>query len=339
METLLGAEPRFRGGLRKVADGVHAWIQPNGSWGESNAALIVGDGESLLIDTLWTPDLTARMLERMKRHTAGAPITRLVNTHADGDHWWGNQHLAGKEIVATEAASEEMGELSPDKLLRLRHTGEAFARGGRLRLPYPGRSWASSLGRLLEEMLGAYDFSGISLTPPTRTFSGTLELDVGGRRVELIEVGPAHTFGDAIVHVPDAGVVIAADILFIGVTPVMWAGPVDNWIAAIDRILELEPAVIVPGHGPPTDVAGARLLQRYWRYVDAAARRRFAAGRSPREAAAEVLQGEEFRDGPFAEWDNPERLAINMHTIRRGEAKRIGVPERLRVVADAGALT
>lgn len=338
MDTLLGAEPRFRGGLRKVADGVHAWLQPNGSWGESNGVLIVGEGESLLIDTLWTPGLTARMLERMKRHTRRAPIGRLVNTHADGDHWWGNQHLAGTEIVATDAAAEEMGELSPEALTRLKRTGEGLARGGRLPIPFPGHSRAASLASLVEGMLGVYDFSGIDLTPPTRTFSGELELDAGGRRVELIEVGPAHTFGDAIVNVPDVALVVAADILFIGATPVMWAGPVDNWIAAIDRILELDPAVIVPGHGPPTDAAGARLVQDYWRYVDAAARRRFAAGESPRQAAASVLESDEFRSGPFAGWESPERLAINMHTIRRGDPRRIGVPERLRVLSDTGTL-
>lgn len=53
-------------------------------------------------------------------------------------------------------------------------------------------------------LLAPFEFGGIELTPPTRMFEGTLQLDVGGRWVELIEVGPAHTPGDAIVHVPDA---------------------------------------------------------------------------------------------------------------------------------------
>jgi glyoxylase-like metal-dependent hydrolase (beta-lactamase superfamily II) len=339
METLLGSEPRFKGGLRKVEDGVYAWLQPNGSWGESNAALIVGDGESLLVDTLWTPPLTERMLEAMKRHTARAPITRVVNTHADGDHWWGNQNLAGVEIVATAAAAQEMEELSPEAVTKLQGAADTLGLSDRLPLRIPGRSQVSGLSRLVRDMLGAYDFSGIELTPPTRTFSGTLELDVGGRRVEVIEVGPAHTFGDAIVHVPDVNVVVAADILFIGVTPVMWAGPVDNWIAAIDRILALEPSAIVPGHGPLTNPKGVERLRDYWRYVDAAARRRFAAGESARAAAAAMLGSEEFQSKPFATWDNPERLAINMHTIRRGQPKPVSGPQRLRVMADAGSLS
>jgi cyclase len=66
------------------------------------------------------------------------------------------------------------------------------------------------------------------VTPPTRTFTDRLDVTVGDRRVELIEVGPAHTDGDVIVHVPDAGVVYAGDILFIGGHPIMWTGPVHN---------------------------------------------------------------------------------------------------------------
>ena len=98
-------------------------------------------------------------------------------------------------------------------------------------------------------MLGAYDFRGIELTPPTLTFDGSLELDVGGRAVHIIEVGPAHTEGDAIVHVPDARVVFAADVMFVGVTPIMWVGPASNWREALDRIILLDPEKVVPGTG------------------------------------------------------------------------------------------
>ena len=64
--------------------------------------------------------------------------------------------------------------------------------------------------------------------------------------MRLIEVGPAHTPGDLIVWVPDANVAIAADILFIGVTPIMWAGPVDGWVAALERLLELGRGAVRP---------------------------------------------------------------------------------------------
>jgi glyoxylase-like metal-dependent hydrolase (beta-lactamase superfamily II) len=86
----------------------------------------------------------------------------------------------------------------------------------------------SVVGRFVGEALGPFSFREVRLRRPDRTFRGELALEVGGREVRLIEVGPAHTPGDLIVHVPDARVVFAGDILFIGVTPVMWAGPVER---------------------------------------------------------------------------------------------------------------
>ena len=59
------------------------------------------------------------------------------------------------------------------------------------------------MGELFRSFFGEFDFTGIEPTPPTRTFDGRLDLEVGGRPIELIEVGPAHTKGDVLVHSPD----------------------------------------------------------------------------------------------------------------------------------------
>lgn len=100
--SLMGATARFSGGLRDLGSGTYAWLQPNGEVGESNAGLVVGDGESVLIDTLWDLRLTRRLLAAAAEPTRDAPITMLINTHGDGDHCWGNQLLRGAEIVAVE---------------------------------------------------------------------------------------------------------------------------------------------------------------------------------------------------------------------------------------------
>ncbi len=90
--TPLGNPVAFDGGLVEIGARTWAWIQPNGGLGESNAGLVVGDGEALLVDTLWDENLTAAMLSAMEPVTAaaGAPIGQLFNTHGDGDHWYGN---------------------------------------------------------------------------------------------------------------------------------------------------------------------------------------------------------------------------------------------------------
>jgi glyoxylase-like metal-dependent hydrolase (beta-lactamase superfamily II) len=177
-------------------------------------------------------------------------------------------------------------------------------------------------------MLRPYEFGGIRVTPPTRVFDGKLNLDVGGRRVELIEVGPAHTPGDLIVHVPDARVVFAGDLLFVGVTPIMWVGPVENWVAGLDRIIELDPRVVVPGHGPVTDVNGVRQMRSYWELVLPAAR----AG----QGAAEILRS---LPPEFAGWDNPERIAVSAAIIARSvQGARVPDRVRMRLIAQMGTL-
>jgi cyclase len=146
------------------------------------------------------------------------------------------------------------------------------------------------------------------------------------------------------VHAPDARVVFAADVAFVGSTPVMWVpthpGPVERWLRALDTVEALEPRVVVPGHGPVTDVAGLAPLREYWSYLDGVARRRLAAGASPRVVAREVVTSTDYAAQPFGRWDCPERAVINVHTIdrhRRGAGAPRG-PAVVGILAAVGRL-
>ncbi len=352
--NLLGAPARYPRGLNDLGGGLHAWLQPNGGLGESNAGLVVGEGESLLVDTLWDLTLTRRMLDAMAEPTRLAPIRRLVNTHGDGDHCWGNQLLAGAEIIATSATAQDMMAEDPKAISLMRSAGGPIGsladRAGALtrrlsthpatRLVTAGADTAAGLSDFTAQ-LQPFDFSGITLTPPTRTFAGTLELQVGGRPVRLIEVGPAHTPGDLIVHVSDASVVFAADLLFVGVTPIMWVGPVERWIAGLDRITELQPRRVIPGHGPVSDLSAVRAMRDYWVFVAAEVRQRVATGMSAQDAAAGILSSSEFAAQPFGHWDTPERIVVNAGAIARsdrGETGRMSSQERIRLLAAMGKL-
>lgn len=156
--------------LTEVGDGCHGYLQGNGGWGWSNAGLIVGDGASLLVDTLFDPQLTAAMLDTMSPLTRFAPIDTLVNTHANGDHCYGNQLVDGATIVASAATAEEMPGVPPAMM------------AGLIAAP-------SEVGELFRSFFGDFNFEGIKLRLPDQTFSGRLSIDVGGRSVELIEVG------------------------------------------------------------------------------------------------------------------------------------------------------
>jgi cyclase len=310
--TLQGAEPRFEGGLHEVAPGCFAWLQPNGAWGEANAGLVVGEGSSLLIDTLWDQLLAREMLHAMEPHLAGAPVELVVNTHSDGDHWWGNAEApAEADILTSQASLDTMREEAPPTALdRMRRLT-----GVTRHVPGVVPGGIGPMGRYVSAMLAPFDFGGVTTRLPDRAFSGRSVEQVGGREVELIEVGPAHTPGDLVVFVPDARVVFAADILFLGSTPVMWQGPLENWLAALELLLGLEADVFVPGHGPVGGRAEIEQLRDYWNWLDAGVREAFERGLSAPEAARELAADPGFER--FRGWECPERMLISVTTLHR----------------------
>lgn len=283
-------------GLHPLAQGAYAWLAQQGSWGWSNAGLIVDGEESLLVDTLYDLQLTGEMLRKMR---AAEPLARdigtLVNTHANGDHCHGNELVQGARIIASSASALEMNDLPPDAMAAIMASA-----------PQMG-----ALGEYFLHCFGSFRFDGIQFTPPTHTFDGEMDLRVGDKPVHLIEVGPAHTRGDILVHSPDDRVVFTGDILFIESTPVMWQGPVENWIDACLLIEDMDVDLIVPGHGPITDKHGVVHVRRYLQFVRDEARARYDAGMSAFEAARDIELAE------YSAWSEPERIAVNVDTLYR----------------------
>jgi cyclase len=286
----------YERGLHELGDGLYAYLQPDGGWGWSNAGLVTAQDTSLLVDTLFDLKLTRDMLDAMAPVTDRSPIGQAFNTHGNGDHWFGNDLLPdGIPIVASAAAIEDMRAAPP----------------AAVNLLFNELDLGPEFDAFAERAMRRFDFASVTERLPTESFSGRHELEVGDRRVHLIELGPAHTLGDTIAHVPDAGVVFTGDLLFIEGTPIMWNGPVANWLTACDRILELGARVIVPGHGPVTDESGVRDVQRYLTYVRDEAKARFDAGMDE-TAAADDIDLTDFRD-----WGDPERIAVNVGTVYR----------------------
>jgi glyoxylase-like metal-dependent hydrolase (beta-lactamase superfamily II) len=287
---------QYTKGLHDIDNGIYAYLQPDGSWGWSNAGLIVDGDQALLVDTLFDLKLTEAMLSEMRRATAAAElINTLINTHANGDHCWGNQLVEGAEVITSRSSAEEMAEVPAAMLAQAMQMAPDMG----------------ALGAYLLRIFGDFDFDGIGLVAPTRTFDGELTLHVGDKQVQLTEVGPAHTRGDILVHLPQDRVVFTGDILFINGHPIVWAGPVSNWIKACDRIMEMDVDVIVPGHGPITDKQGVAQVKDYLAYISAEARRHFDAGLSAMEAARAISLD------AYASWTDAERMVVNVDTLYR----------------------
>jgi len=279
--------------LRHIANDVYACLQADRGLGTSNSGLI-NRGGGLVIDTFWDLPHTRQLIDTYAR-VWKAPARRVVNTHHNGDHCWGNQLFPGAEIIGHRLCAAAFTKERPEALQMLRNaTGSA-----------------DPAVAALAKAFADWDFSGIELTPPTRLIDDRLALDLDGIRAELLYVGPAHTAGDVIVHLPEQRVVFTGDILFRLCTPIGWEGTFDRWTAALDDIIALRPDVIVPGHGPLCGVEGPREMKAYLTYVRAESKRFFDAGLPALEAAKRI------DPGPYASWTEPQRIIFNVERAYR----------------------
>lgn len=366
--TLLGAQPRFQRGWQQVATGVMAYLQPNGDWGESNAGAVFAGDECLIIDTLYDEVLTGRMLAELP-----ARSTALVNTHGDFDHVGGNALLKGKPSYATAAAIHQVkrdlpqtlallsaatevavqtsslaGQVaqSSGSLKRLSETPIAKAAAkGAARLPGQGVSAVNAGPAYVHRMLSPFSLRKASHCPANEEVVGKKTIGVGGRAVELIEIGAAHSPGDLIVSVPDARVVFAGDLMFSGVTPISWSGPVSSLLGGLQTIRNYNPITVVPGHGPLCDLSDVRLNEDYWRWVDevATANSQKPGGRkrSLFDVSKALLLSGEFAGLPWGQWDSAERILVNLMMVQRsseGQPMHVTSAQKLKILFDLGRL-
>jgi cyclase len=203
--------------LREVGEGVWAAIVDDDLPAVGNAAIVDLGDETLVFDTTLSLQLAERLREDARRVTGRDPSI-LVNSHWHGDHMLGNQAFTGIRIVATRRTKELIETVGAE---RLEASKEAF----REETP---------------ELLA------IVLTPPTETFDDVLDLG----RAELLTYGGGHTESDAFVWVPDAGVLLAADLVVIDSHAWVGDGDAASWRQILIALETLDPAVVVPGHGP-----------------------------------------------------------------------------------------
>jgi glyoxylase-like metal-dependent hydrolase (beta-lactamase superfamily II) len=299
-------------GLHPVGERVWAFTLPDGGYGWSNTGLVAGDGAALLIDTLFDLALTREMLAAMAPITDHAPITDAVITHSNGDHTHGNQLLDAKvRIIAATGTAEEIAHGLPPEMLAMTQVADL----------------GPVATRYVRDRFGHFDFSGITVRNADETFEKELTVDVGGRQIHVINLGPAHTAADVVVHIPDAGVLFAGDLLFIGCTPIVWAGPIANWVAACDAMIALDAPTVVPGHGPITDPDGIRAVRGYLSYIAEQAEAGYRSGLSFVEAADAIDLGE------YASWLDAERVVVNVYQRYRELDPEVPQPERMALLA------
>jgi cyclase len=142
---------------------------------------------------------------------------------------------------------------------------------------------------------------------------------LGERELVVFHPGLAHTDGDAAVYLPKDGILFTGDLFFNRVCPAAFQGSVSGWIAAVESLLELAPAVIVPGHGPVADRHALREMLRYLRLIQAGSEQAYALGLTP-EQAQERMELGELRDW----FDTDHRLLQDIQRVY--EALKTSMP-------------
>jgi cyclase len=272
----------------EVADGVFAYIQPDGSWWLNNTGFVRGNADVVAIDATSTERRTRSLLTAIGERTK-LPVRTLVNTHHHGDHTNGNC-LFGDAVVVGHR--------------RCREGVMAQVIGG------------------LEQVFGPVDWGDLEIRPPSVVFDDRMDVFAGDRRIELHHVGtPAHTTGDVVGWLPADRVLFAGDLVFNGGTPFVLMGSVMGAIEACERLRSFGAETVVPGHGEVCGPEAIDGMERYLRFVQDVALRALDAGLSPLDAARETDLGD------FAELHDRERIAGNLHRamLELGGAER-GAP-------------
>lgn len=216
----------------------------------SNASLVFGDEATLVVDTTVAPTL-ARAVRLEAERLGGRPVSHVINSHGDPDHVLGNSEFPDATVVAHRTVAELFDD------------------------PQKRSAYQERLDRFGEGRVRA----------PDTTFEKDHEIDLGGLRALITYVGPAHSVGDSLVWLPEERVLIAADTVFNGLFPLL-RDDLKNWSAALTMAIELDPLVVVPGHGPVGDIATLRWQRDLLDEIHESVKAQFAAA-VPLEVAKE----------------------------------------------------
>ncbi len=253
-------------GLTKIADNVYSYVDmkkssPATSFG-ANAGIIIGEKGVVVVDTLVSAKQAKKFIRDIRAVT-DKPIRYVVNTHGHLDHTFGNAEFVKKGAVVISHRN---------CLANMKKGSEATLRD------------AKNFG------LTEKDMKGTKIAYPALTFTDRMEMDLGGRTVELIFTGHSHTDDSILVYLPDVKVLFAGDVLFTGYHPFLGEGNIEEWTKALDRVSAMDAEKIIPGHGPVSTKKDVAEMKAYLIAFDARARELAAKSNDAAAIAAEIVK-------------------------------------------------
>jgi cyclase len=252
-----------------MSAGIYAAIaEPTGS-AMCNSTIVDLGGQTLVFDSMLTP-MAGTDLARAAERVTGRRPAWVVNSHWHGDHIWGNASFPEGHVVSTRKVREVV----------LRRSREQFKNNRR---QFPAELFAvdspDSLIPLEERPVLRGWFRGVLRTPlpfrivpPEVTFRDELVLEGSRRSVHLLSYGGGHSPSDVIGWLPEERILLAGDLLMVGLHPSIGNGWPDRWVTILRKIEQLRPEIIVPGHGALGTFATVRKNREYLADLEHAAR-------------------------------------------------------------------
>ncbi|MCA0405367.1 MAG: MBL fold metallo-hydrolase [Proteobacteria bacterium] len=246
--------------LIRVSASTFAWIGANG---DSNAGVIDTPDGLVVIDTQQLPSL-ARMFKNAIVATLNKPISLVINTHAHLDHVAGNTLFEPTPIIAHKKTLELLNaslgtRKGPHWVL------DGFEATARL-------LWGNNLFDLVppgdpnlhffRERISAPEYDKIAVAPPTMTFTDQFDIELPNDVISLRYFGPAHCDGDITVHLKGEKTIFLGDLMFYRRFPWMGDCDLNGWIDRLTTILTFDIETVIPGHGPPTDLAEVAMFRQ-----------------------------------------------------------------------------
>ena len=203
--------------FKQIGDGLYAFTAE----GDPNSGVIIGDGQVMIVEAQATPRLARKVIECV-RSVTDKPITHLVLTHYHAVRVLGASAFGAPQIIMSEKARSMVAERGQE-------------------------DWESEFARFPRLFQGHEEIPG--LTWPTAAFSGRMSVYLGNRRVDIMQLGRAHTAGDAVVYVPDQNVMFTGDIVEYRSACYCGDGHFHDWPNTLENIRRWNLDAIAPGRG------------------------------------------------------------------------------------------
>lgn len=309
--------------FRAVADGVWFAVGTGVVSAESNHAIIELGDALMVVDAGTSPAAAWALLHELPRVTK-KPVKWLVITHMHYDHAHGTQSFPpGVEVIGSEytrtmlaagksvehptaLGNRNFSNTQIQNLTRALDTASSAA----------SRSDIAARRAVWENYLAS--LATLAPVAPNMTVSQRMTVARGGREVQVIFPGRAHTDGDLVVWLPKERVLVTGDLLQPNV-PYMGDGYLNDWADVLDSLIALRPAVVLPGHGDEfREMAVTERLRDYLRAIWTQSADARAKGMSPEQAAAALDLTRFDRYYPrFPGWTDEMVVRRRLGTVRR----------------------